>query len=46
MTQDPPDNIQEDGLSGANGSQTITPITVPAIVKVRNAHFFSFCRDG
>lgn len=46
MTQDPPDNIQDEGLSGANGTQITTPIAVPAIVKVRNTSFFSFHHDG
>lgn len=47
VTQDPPDNIQEEGLSGASGTQSTTPITVPAIVKVRNtSFFFSFHHDG
>lgn len=44
MTQVPPDNIQDEALSGANDTQNTTPITVPAMVKVRNMlFFFLFC---
>lgn len=39
VTQDPPDTIQDEGLSGVNGTQNTT-ITIPAIVKVRNTHQF------
>ncbi len=35
-TRDPPDQSQDDGLSGANNSQATPPIPVPAIVKVSN----------
>lgn len=40
MTQEPPDDIQDEGLSGANGTQNTSPTTVPAIVKVRNMQQF------
>lgn len=38
MTQDPPDQNGDQGLSGANGPQNTSPISVSAIVKVRNMH--------
>lgn len=34
--RDPPDQSQDEGLSGANNSQATPPIPVPAIVKVSN----------
>lgn len=38
MTQDPPDQNGDQGLSGANGPQNTSQISVPAIVKVRKIH--------
>lgn len=38
MTQDPPDQNGGQGLSGANGPQNTSQISVPAIVKVRSMH--------
>lgn len=39
MTHDPPDQNGDQGLSGANGPQNTSPISVPAIVKVRNINY-------
>nr|XP_046233190.1 myocardin isoform X4 [Scatophagus argus] len=36
-TRDPPEQSQDEGLSGANSSQTTPPIPVPAIVKSKTS---------
>ncbi|XP_051272720.1 myocardin isoform X9 [Dicentrarchus labrax] len=36
-TRDPPDQSQDEGLSGANNSQATPPISVPAIVKSKTS---------
>ncbi|XP_069012340.1 myocardin [Embiotoca jacksoni] len=36
-TRDPPDQCQDEGLSGANNSQATPPIPVPAIVKSKTS---------
>ncbi|XP_039892543.1 myocardin isoform X7 [Simochromis diagramma] len=37
VSRDPPDQSQDEGLSGANNSQTTPPIPVPAIVKSKSS---------
>ncbi|XP_029690634.1 myocardin isoform X4 [Takifugu rubripes] len=37
VTQDPPDQNGDQGLSGANGPQNTSPISVPAIVKSKTS---------
>lgn len=47
-TRDPPDQSQDEGLSGANNSQATPPVPVPAIVKVGKSNFDHFltCANG